>query len=81
MSSIGSNQSSPRGPAGQSNRPVVLSLPASDVKGPTDRDRVGLCFEPEIPRRAFNLHMAQERSNRLQIASAFQNVEAAQCKR
>jgi hypothetical protein len=59
-----------------SGRSVMLSPPASDVEGPTDRDRVGLCFETEIPRRAFDLHMAQKRSNRLQIASAFQNVES-----
>jgi hypothetical protein len=50
------------------------SPPASD--GPTDRDRVGLRLESEIPRRAFNLRMAQKSSNRLQIASAFQNVES-----
>ena len=33
-------------------------------------------YETEIPRRALNPRMAQERSNRLQIARAFQNVES-----
>jgi hypothetical protein len=49
---------------------------ASDIKGPTDRDWVGLCFETEISRCALDSCMAQERSNCLQIASAFQNVES-----
>jgi len=48
----------------------------SDIEGSTDRYRVGLGFETEISRRALDFHMAQERSNRLQIASAFQNVES-----
>src|ERR1700693_2893631 len=54
----------------------MLSPPASDVEGPTDRDRVGLCFEPEISRCALDLHMSQECSNRLQIAGALQNVKS-----
>ena len=49
---------------------------ASDIEGPTDLDWVGLCFETEISRCALNSCMAQERSNCLQIASAFQNVES-----
>jgi hypothetical protein len=49
---------------------------ASDIEGPTDLDWVGLCFETEISRCALDSCMAQERSNCLQIASAFQNVES-----
>jgi hypothetical protein len=49
---------------------------ASDIEGPTDLDRVGLCFETEISRGALDSCMAQERSNGLQIASSFQNVES-----
>ena len=49
---------------------------ASDIEGPTDLDWVGLCFETEKPRCALDPCMAQERSNCLQIASAFQNVES-----
>ena len=48
----------------------------SDVEGSTDRYRCGLCFETEIPRCALDSRMAQERSNRLQIPGAFQNVES-----
>ena len=48
---------------------------ASNIERSTDRDRIGLGFETEIPRCAFDLHMAQECSNRLQIASALQDVE------
>ena len=39
-------------------------------------DGVGLCFETEISRCALDSCMAQERSNCLQIASTFQNVES-----
>src|ERR1700732_715965 len=49
---------------------------ASDIEGPTDLDWVGLCFETEISRGALDSCMAQERSNCLQIASTFQNVES-----
>src|SRR6266403_4025555 len=49
---------------------------ASDIEGPTDLDWVSLCFETEISRCALDSCMAQERSNCLQIASAFQNVES-----
>src|SRR3984893_1323222 len=49
---------------------------ASDIEGPTDLDWVGLCFETEISRGALDSCMAQQRSNRLQIAGAFQNVES-----
>jgi hypothetical protein len=49
---------------------------SSDIEGSTDRYRVGLGFETEISCCALDFHMAQERSNRLQIASAFQNVES-----
>ena len=49
---------------------------ASDIEGPTDLDWVGLCFETEISGCALDSCMAQERSNRLQIPSAFQNVES-----
>jgi hypothetical protein len=49
---------------------------ASDIEGPTDLDWVGLCFETEKPRCALDPCMAQERSNCLQIASAFQDVES-----
>ena len=49
---------------------------ASDIEGPTDLDGVSLCFETEISRCALDSCMAQERSNCLQIASAFQNVES-----
>ena len=47
-----------------------------DIEGSTDRNRVGLCFKTEISRCALDFRMAQERSNRLQIPSAFQNVES-----
>src|ERR1700730_16456788 len=47
-----------------------------DIERPTDLDWVGLCFETEISRCALDSCMAQERSNCLQIASAFQNVES-----
>jgi hypothetical protein len=49
---------------------------ASDIEGPTDLDWVSLCFETEISRCALDSCMAQERSNCLQIARAFQNVES-----
>src|ERR1700732_2889370 len=49
---------------------------ASDIEGPTDLDWVSLCFETEISRCALDSCMAQKRSNCLQIASAFQNVES-----
>jgi hypothetical protein len=49
---------------------------ASDIERPTDLDWVGFCFEAEISRCALDSCMAQERSNCLQIASAFQNVES-----
>ena len=49
---------------------------ASDIEGPTDLDWVSLCFETEISRCALDSCMAQERSNCLQVASAFQNVES-----
>ena len=49
---------------------------ASNIEGPTDLDGVSLCFETEISRCALNSCMAQQRSNCLQIASAFQNVES-----
>ena len=49
---------------------------ASDIEGPRDLDWVGICLEAEIPRCALNLHMAQQRSNRLQIASSFPYVES-----
>jgi hypothetical protein len=49
---------------------------ASNIEGPTDLDWVGLCYETEISRCALDSCMAQERSNCLQIASAFQNVES-----
>jgi hypothetical protein len=49
---------------------------ASDIKGPTDLDWVCFCFKAEISRCALDSCMAQERSNCLQIASAFQNVES-----
>jgi hypothetical protein len=53
------------------------SIPTpSDIEGSTDRDRVGLCCETEIPRCALDCRMTQERSNGLQIASAFQDVES-----
>src|SRR5580700_1922085 len=52
------------------------SLMASDIEGPTDLDGVSLCFETEISRCALDSCMAQQRSNCLQIASAFQNVES-----
>jgi hypothetical protein len=58
------------------NQPVFRSAMPSDVEGPTDRDRVGFGFKTEISRCALDLRMAQKRSNRLQIASAFQNVES-----
>src|ERR1700730_6869275 len=54
-----------------------LSAPiASDIEGATDLDWVGLGLETEISRCALDLRMAQERSNRLQIAGAFQDVES-----
>ena len=49
---------------------------ASDIEGPTDLDWVSLCFETEISRCALDSCMAQERSNCLQIARTFQNVES-----
>src|ERR1700737_3917308 len=49
---------------------------ASDIEGPTDLDGVGVCFQTEISRCALDSCMAQERSNCLQIASSFQNVES-----
>src|SRR6202040_2425502 len=49
---------------------------ASDIEGPADLDGVGLCFETQISRCALDSCMAQERSNCLQIASTFQNVES-----
>src|SRR4029077_5226337 len=49
---------------------------ASDIEGPTDLDWVSLCFETEISRCALDSCMAQQRSNCLQIASAFQNGES-----
>ncbi len=52
------------------------ALTPSDVESSTDRYRVGLGFETEISRRALDFHMAQECSNRLQIAGALQNVES-----
>src|SRR5271166_4583667 len=54
----------------------LWSPTASDIEGPTDLDWVGLCFETEISRCALDSCMTQKRSNRLQIASAFQNVES-----
>src|SRR3984893_13369388 len=54
----------------------LWAVTASDIEGPTDLDWVGLCFETEISRGALDHCMAQERSNRLQIASTFQNVES-----
>jgi hypothetical protein len=38
---------------------------ASDIEGPTDFDRVDICFEAEISRGALDSRMAQERPNRL----------------
>jgi hypothetical protein len=49
---------------------------ASDIESPTDLDWVSLCFETEISRCALDSCMAQQRSNCLQIARAFQNVES-----
>src|ERR1700692_2041962 len=47
----------------------------SDIEGSTDRDWVGLCFETEKSRCALDSRMAQEHSNRLQLAGALQDVE------
>ena len=58
------------------SRECARGQTASDIEGPTDFDRVGLCFETEISRCALDSCMAQERSNRLQIARAFQDVES-----
>ena len=55
---------------------LVWAATASDIEGPTDLDWVSLCFETEISRCALDSCMAQKRSNCLQIASAFQNVES-----
>jgi hypothetical protein len=55
---------------------IGITSTASDIEGPTDLDWVGLCFETEISRCALDSCMAQERSNCLQIASTFQNVES-----
>jgi hypothetical protein len=56
--------------------PCLSAPTASDIEGATDLDWVGLGLETEISRCALDLCMAQERSNRLQIASALQNVES-----
>src|ERR1700730_9353116 len=57
-------------------RSTFWAATASDIEGPTDLDWVGVCFETEISRGALDHCMAQERSNCLQIASTFQNVES-----
>ena len=50
---------------------------ASDIEGPTDLDWVSLCFETEISRCALDSCVAQQRSNCLQIASAFSKCSGA----
>jgi hypothetical protein len=50
----------------------------SDIESSADCDRVGLGLKTEISRCALDLHMAQECSNRLQIAGVLQNVEINQ---
>src|ERR1700720_3320983 len=56
--------------------PLLWAPTASDIESPTDLDWVSLCFETEISRCALDSCMAQQRSNCLQIASTFQNVES-----
>ena len=63
-------------PGNRSSRKQPEQPTASDIEGPTDLDWVSLGFETEISRCALDSGMAQERSNCLQIASAFQNVES-----
>src|SRR5215471_11029647 len=46
------------------------------IEGATDLDGVNLCLKAEISRCALNLHMTQERPNRLQVTSSFQNVQS-----
>jgi len=45
--------------------PCLSAPTASDIEGPTDFDRVDICFEAEISRGALDSRMAQERPNRL----------------
>ena len=49
---------------------------ALHIEGATDLDGINLRLKAEISRCALNLHMAQERTNRLQVASSFQNVQS-----
>jgi len=46
------------------------------IEGATDLDRINLRLQAEIPRCALNLHMAQQRPNRLQVARPFQDVQS-----
>src|SRR6202162_2268476 len=48
----------------------------SHMEGATDLDRIDLRLEAEIPRCTLNLHMAQKRPDRLQVAGSFQNVQS-----
>jgi len=48
----------------------------SNVECSTDLDWIRVGFQAEKSRRALNPQVAQERTNCLQIASAFQNVES-----
>jgi hypothetical protein len=52
------------------------SSPESNVECSTDLKWIRIGFQAEKSRRALNPCVAQERTNRLQIASAFQNVES-----
>jgi hypothetical protein len=46
------------------------------IEGATDLEGVNLRLKAEISRCALNLHMTQERPNRLQVTSSFQNVQS-----